>query len=453
MLGNRARDRTRDRNGSRAPLSSASGAWLADLAAYLAVCAAAAWKTGALPLPSSLGLTGGALAVCGFVALWAAQEALFGATFGQRIWGLGRSGAPLFSALERRRKAGVATATLLTLGLAGGASAGLSILLLRHPVLARSEPWKLDARFPSANEARDWLVSPYYYAIGAWPRRFGGQPVMHALPYEKGPPAQFIGRVVARWELPSVRTTFEGPKTPEPAPAPDRLRSCLERGWERTIGTDCLSIREGSLGRHVREMRRVSPSRWELRWFEVKNPAIPPDERPRGFYLAARGEARSEERFVLVNARGTQQAFILERPSYGDAAERATLAFERAIRSQRVAPTLDAGRAWVDRELESTRLSELVSIRDPDEFASRMSDLLSLLVSKASVDPRGVAAYFHLAGSALLLARRGASDRRPEWGAVARPLVLAAWRYAQDVAPSDPRTAQLEQLWLEARKL
>ena len=117
-----------------------------------------------------------------------------------------------------------------------------------------------------------------------------------------------------------------------------------------------------------------------------------------------------------------------------------------------VSPRLDAGRAWIDRELQSTRLDELVSVRDPGEFASRIAQVLSLLLSKASVEPRGVDAYFHLGGSALLLARRAAAERRPEWSAVGKPLVLSAWRYAQDVAPDDPRTHQLGQLWLEARK-
>ena len=32
-----------------------SGAWLADLAMYLALCAGAIWRAGLLPLPGSIG--------------------------------------------------------------------------------------------------------------------------------------------------------------------------------------------------------------------------------------------------------------------------------------------------------------------------------------------------------------------------------------------------------------
>ena len=79
------------------------------------------------------------------------------------------------------------------------------------------------------------------------------------------------------------------------------------------------------------------------------------------------------------------------------------------------------------------------------------------LLAKISVDPAGFDAYYHLGGTSLILNRhaRHVGTNTPgtiEVGAIAKPLIASTFRYAQDVGPKDPRTAKLQDFWLESQK-
>jgi hypothetical protein len=411
-------------------------------------------------------------------ALYLVYKILFtgasGATPGERAWTLERldplrkplglcfsigdwRASRVFRPQKLHRLAALRGGFLTVLAAALFAGAGY-LAWSSNPVLAQATEWKLEPYLPSTPEAREsWDVTPFFYAIGAWPKSFKGQPVLYSLPYAKGPPTQFVGRIIARWEAPMTELVIEGPKTPIEIQKAgtidaDRIRECLTAPAITELAGPCREIREQALGRHVREMGAVHPSHWTLKWFEVQNTALPSELRPRGFYLRADGPTRSEERYVLVTGRGSHQAFILDRPS-DRSGELARMTLEQAIRSQRISPALGEGRAWVDRQLASTKLGELSKDRqDEEQFVSRLSEIQLLLLSKISVDPKTFDSYFHLGGTALMLARYAASHGNPDWSAVARPLAQSAYLYARDIAPGDPRTSTLQGIWLDAKK-
>lgn len=90
---------------------------------------------------------------------------------------------------------------------------------------------------------------------------------------------------------------------------------------------------------------------------------------------------------------------------------------------------------------------------------ARLSEIQTLLISKITVDPMSYDSYFHLGGTALILARQIAhtpnlalTSMTEDLGVIAKPLIQTALRYAQDVSPGDSRTAELQGYWVEARK-
>jgi hypothetical protein len=333
--------------------------------------------------------------------------------------------------------------------------------------------------------AGDWEVLPFYYSLGAWPRNYGGKPVFYSLPYEKGPPKLFAGHIIARWDSPAVRVTFEGPKTPQAGSHGERtaraeIRQCLvgaEKSWS------CLKIREITLMRPLEEMQKqlageaggntALKMQWKLRWFVVRNAAIAPADQAQGIYISAQDEAhgRGQERYILVTENGTHQAVILDYPlpSAADtpespttrAAELARSTFGNAVRSLRAADDLAPGRAWIDRQLQAIQLKGMGINMDPNaksdlnpESVARLSAVQASLLAKISVEPGSFEAYYHLGGTALLLSRyaRQAGQGALETGAVAKPLIASAYSFAQDLAPKDPRTTQLQGFWLESKK-
>lgn len=359
----------------------------------------------------------------------------------------------------------ILTGALVAIGMA---LAAIQSPLAGHPLLLRAERQLLPAFAPTQTELDDglWSVRAYYYSLGAWPARFGGAPVLHSVPYQKGPPQQFLGRFVALWEAPEVRLAIEGPKTPtrgqdagEAAGAaidPALMQLCLGslRIAEASL-MECLRIRRAALGRHIEEMRQVGSADWQLRWFEVES-ALPGAERARGFHLRAQGPRKIEERYVLVNSKGVHQAVILQR-EIGERGDQASELLEKSIRSQRLFATLDPGRAWTDRELSGIRLKELSEIQGHREFGVRIADIQSLLVSKISVEPRSLDAFFHLGGTSLLLMQRASQSGILEWIALGRQNLQAAARYAEDVGiqqgHTDPRLKRIREMVTAASKL
>ncbi|HUP56735.1 MAG TPA: hypothetical protein VM598_04730, partial [Bdellovibrionota bacterium] len=167
------------------------------------------------------------------------------------------------------------------------ASIGSSFALLRsHAGWTVASEWTLEQSGEALRSDRS-IVTPFFYALGAWPRMFEGKPVFYSLPYAKGPPDLFVGQVIARWDASAVRLVFEGPKTP-PALAGgydprEMLRQCLTSLSGGEFGAfRCLRARGAALDRHLREMEALEPKRFSIRWLTVRNPAIAAREQVQG---------------------------------------------------------------------------------------------------------------------------------------------------------------------------
>ena len=430
------------------------------------------------PLPE-LALLGAWVAACALA--YVLQQLLLSGTVGSRLWALGRYlpergrvRTPLqwlrskliqTEAIELDR---VILAAPMTLALLIGSISALDSRISGHPLWVQAGYMPLE---PFAPAGEGWKVAPFFYSIGAWPSSYAGRPVLWRLPYEKGPPHHFVGHIVARWESPDVELTLEGPFTPAQGLSAAEVRDCMLSGLP---GPGCLRMRSSVLGKHLAEVERQVGGApvWSIRWFEVENPSIPEDERPRGVFLSGEGETRAQDRWILVLPRGRTQAIVLDRP-LGARGRLARSLLEQSVRSQRVASDLNPGRAWADRELQSVRLDEITAGGTPPEPAktkaaarskpqepqpstaeqiARLAEVQSTLLSKISVDPRSFDAYYHLGGVSFLMARQALRDKNLDWSATAKPMLRSALRYAQDINPRDNRTAQLENLWLDVAR-
>lgn len=342
---------------------------------------------------------------------------------------------------------------------AGAALAGLVFAnglwvterVLEHPILRTAREITVDPFLPA--QSAQWTIAPFYFALVATPHSYQGSPVFYGLGYQKGPPAVFVDHFTARWDYPDIQWVVEGPKTPR-ATASDnaagtersQLRECLLT-WGG-LNSQCQDLRQDVLARHVREMRaqthaRFGGDRWALRWFQISNPALHPDDVPQGFYLQARGPVFQEERYVFVSARGRHQAFALRAPA-GAVGAPARELFHQIAASTRMNDDLAMGKLWSDQQLRQVRTSQIQKME-------QWSAVFALLLGRVSVDPRDRQAYYHLGGmahAALKMAVRG----YPAWVKGLAEMLQACERYLADLAPESVEHRSLRLLAVDADK-
>ncbi len=378
------------------------------------------------------------------VSYWLAAKILFGKTLGHFIWNLKNRGKfphallePLYQADVKNRGARFRSqlGTLATL-LAFGFS--LSRAFLTDPLWSSATHWKIAPYLPPAEES---LVAPFFYILASWPKKFDGRTVFYSFPYEKGPPSHFIGHIVAHWATPNVKLTLEGPKTPKAALSQSELKRCILGGFSFT----CLYAKEASLRRHISGLQP-----WKLRWFSVENPYLPPEDQPQGIYLSTSDAYSTFDHFILVQPGGVQQTLTLER-SHDAPGDLAFKKMQEIVGSIRSLNELEAGRAWINQKISGIRLEDLKQTQDQDLLSSQLAEIQGILLSKISVDPASFDSYFHLAGTAHLLAKHTA-NHRDAWGLIALQNLQTSFRFASDVAPTHPKIAEMQELWLDAKK-
>jgi hypothetical protein len=315
--------------------------------------------------------------------------------------------------------------------------------MLSHPIWIRASVWKMESFTPSSNY-KEWLVTPFYYVIGGWPKFFDQKPVFYTIPYEAGPPKQFLGHIIAHWKSPDINLVLEGPKTPHQNKSFEETRDCFlyAHPWS------CITIREDTLSRHVDEIKEsIAVQDWSLRWFQVENQLIPEKDRPQGIYLQAIGISRIQDRFILISRNGAHQSIILSRPMNSDG-QKAFSLLQKTIASLRNLGEIESGKAWINEQLKNIRLKKIVTHTD-------LALVQSLLISKISVEPSNFDSYFHLAGTSLLLVRKGHEEKKTSINNgmnFAFQNLKSSYRFAKDVAPSDLRMRQIENLVFEAEK-
>jgi len=376
---------------------------------------------------------------------WIPQKRFLERTLGERCWQIKKRNQPFISAGKLFTGSFLSTLSFFALGWAFQEG------ILKHPIWQEATVWRMEPYIPASDE---FLITPFFYTLGGWPKTFQGKPIFLTLPYEKGPPSKFVGHIIAHWQIPDVKVTFEGPRTPPDAKSPIGVKECLLN--TNTLG--CFILRKNTLERHIQEMQRdlgkrlsnTHPLEWTLKWFDVENPVLPPEDQAHGIYLSASNSTFAEDRFILVNQKGVQQTIILNRPTRARG-EEAFKTLQNSIRSMRSFTDLEPGRAWVNRELENVQLGELKDIHDSKTLAEHLAQIQSLLVSRISVDPASFDSYFHLSGTSHLLSKN-AIQTRDTWGLIALQNLQTSMKFANDIAPKDPRVQQMQDLWLDVSK-
>lgn len=301
-------------------------------------------------------------------------------------------------------------------------------------------------RVEPKGERPSWFAAPFFYHLGLWPSQFDDEAVHYSLTYERGPPKRFVGKITAHLGKDrKTQLTIEGPKTPVSEQSQARLRECFTL---RSPSLSCAFVRFRGIKRHLEEMQEQGAKSFHVQWFQVSQSQIPIEDQTQGIYLTSeftRGRSRKrdaggiQDRFILVNAAGLHQSLILDRAddAIGSKAFQLTQQIVGSLRSFR---DLDAGRAWVNQELQKVQLAGLNSIQDAAALSLRLAEVQGLLISRVSVEPSHFETYFHLAGTSLLMGTlRGAVDGVPSQRQIALDNLSAAFRFARDVLPNEPR--------------
>ena len=407
-----------------------------------------------------------------------------GRTPAQRLFGIGWGGDDGKAMIYRENRTAAANLFLSALLAVAVCTAGVGVLgstaLRAHPFLMRAETEVIAAFNPFAqgSENRNWTIASFFYLGGAWPNQYAGRPVMHAFPYEKGPPTRFPGKFIAHWGASLPRLTIEGPKTPDRGfgPTATELQGCLllqphlSKAWLDPVESRCLGHRTQTLSRHVEEIEAALSGTidWKLAWFETQSQDEGTDAPPRGLHLTATGQDRESgqprllERFVFVTPDRTHQAIFLDR----DPSDRlASETLKKTIGSSRVLRSIDSSRAMSSYRLSEVNLAGLLVAGEKFDLSTtaRVAEIQTLLLSKISSEPGSIDAYFHLAGTGMLMLRSLGKDASGsplgiEWSPTLKQLVHSTWRYAQDLNDANPRQRanpkfeQLQNIWLESRK-
>jgi hypothetical protein len=455
-----------------APILAA--AWFADACFVVLLFSMILLFTPILPIPRLWWLP----AFAGLALIYVfGLRAAYGRTPGEFFWQLSRSSSNNGMGAAKLHQYDQISVEVLVIGATMNLLAAILSgwacyeTIFSLPLWKFSESIELDSYFPVATQDTDWTVMPFFYGLGAWPTRYQGRPVLYALPYEKGPPRRFAGHIQALWEAaPETGTSviFEGPRTPNQNYSRSRIERCLSAGGMFQHPITCIKVRHATLVRHLEEIRQSHPLRgslhWKLKWFLVKNPALPPEEQARGIFLSASNGKTIQNRYILITPQGTHQTFILNTSDPG-AAE----LFDKSIRSLRVSDDLGQGIAWIDRRLESTRMNDFESLKDPEKQLEFITQIQGVLLSKISVDPKTFETYFHLAGTSLKLAQLASQTlthvpaENENWAPTqalmrgtlfsAKNLIESASRYGEDVSPLEPRLPKLRAFADQARKI
>jgi hypothetical protein len=436
----------------KAGLGSRLLSWVADF--FFGICLTEILYV-ACRLEPVLDVKLGVLAVFFTLGLAIPCRKFLGGSLGERIWrihgGLTRAREPSYDWIG----------SFLTFCLIAISVAVFETKIATHPYWSEAETIRLQATVPPS----DWRVLAFYYSLAPWPVSIQGRPVFYSAPYEVGPPQRFIGHIESDWIHESVRLRFEGPKTPmdyqSRALSREELKKCFSNSplSYLLMNPSCVDIRRKTLERSLEELHDEGYAQFETSWFYVDNPALSDDLRTQGVRLRARAlgllKARIQDRYILISPNGIHQTIALSylENEEGISAERD---FKTSLGALQISEDITAGRAWVDHLLESTKLSQLPATTEGPGYLETLAQIQSVLISKLSVDPASFDAYYHLAGSDLLLLKYCAKYSDPDLKSLAQAMVERLNRYAHDVSAkyteNNSKLPMIERLAQDARQ-
>jgi hypothetical protein len=320
-------------------------------------------------------------------------------------------------------------------------------LWMRDPTLRPLRTESLALFAPDAKTAADWQILPFFYATGAFPVRLipksgeapkeskGELSVEFSLPYEKGPPTRFLGKITAYWRELDSRLTLTGPLSVASPATPSDLRNCFG-GWFRCLG-DRRRIWSNSVAPQIANRTLV-----ENYWFTTDNPFLTADERPQGIYIRTSADrGRIREAYILVGPKMAIQSLILDRPDRAEG-EFASETLRKVVGSLRLSGDLLAPRAFINPKLAALRIGPKSSLAD-------LVAAESYLLAKVSIEPKEAESFYHLGGLALTLFHAAKREGRIELAASSKTIVKSAVKFARDVDPNSPRLSEMDQFEAE----
>ncbi len=284
---------------------------------------------------------------------------------------------------------------------------------------------------------QSWKPLPFFYATGAFP--FGeDKEVEFGLPYERGPPNRFVGKITAYWRGLDSKLTLTGPLTLAEPDTQSELSKCFLK-W-----AGCMSARRKLIKAvfdpffHAREIEK-------LEWFRVENDFLPPDEQAQGIYLRSKAEkGRIREGYFLVGPKMAVQGFVLDRPDREEGIT-ASKTLNQMIGSMRLTGDLAAPRAFLNPRLAGLRLTPKSTL--PEMIAAE-----GHLLAKVSIEPKEAESYYHLGGLGITLYRRAKAEGRIELAASSKTIVKASLQFLKDIDPESKRVPEMEAFGAEVSR-
>ncbi len=320
-------------------------------------------------------------------------------------------------------------------------------LWMRDPTVRPFRTDTLALFAPDLKTSPDWQVIPFFYATGAFPARLFakvGEPskeskaelsVEFSLPYEKGPPTRFLGKITAYWRELDSRLTMTGPLSVASPATPDELRTCFS-GWFRCL-SDRRTIWKNSVAPQISGRTLV-----EEAWFTTDNPFLGTDERPQGIYVRTSADrGRIREGYFLIGPKMAIQAFILDRPARAEG-DLASETLRKIVGSLRLSGDLGAPRAFINPKLAALRIG-------PESSLAALVAAEGYLLAKVSIEPKEAESFYHLGGLALTLFHAAKREGRVELAASSKTIVKSALKFARDVDPNSKRLREMEQFEVE----
>jgi hypothetical protein len=416
---------------------------LTDLPLYFLLPTYSILHLGVSPLPSALTA---ALWLLTALGIYLVQRAVWKRTLGGAIWGLQWvSGNGVRSKPQNHLGSIWYPKFLLVVALSAIFFMGEKILQF-HPIFQQAPIVHWTPFHPQTDDEKNWVHLSFYLTEGFFPSQIDGDIAWYELPYSKGPPERFASKAILRLPHLQGRMILESPQTPDSLRGKrGELKNCLTSEESTTRwSTDCLSLKNDFFARNLSEIIGSSktPDSWKVEWFEL-SPLV------MGVHLSAQLSGEQNHRYILINSEGQNQAYALETHASEKNQESDIGRIENLVRSLQMYSNLDHPIAFMKQQASTHSIQPLLETGD----LTSLRQASIFLVAQATVEPGNADLYFQLAQLSHSLFKKSGSLLAGETLASGtRTQALAAQKFMQDVAPLDPRNAQLKQLLVDLKR-
>jgi len=283
-------------------------------------------------------------------------------------------------------------------------------------------------------------VLPFGYTLGLWPAYFEEEPIVTKLTYQKGPPHQFLEKIIQVWRPVEVELEISGPHTIEEGMSASAWRTCFENSFE------CRSDKKKFLAAIYPDENLHANDSAELTWFDSLDLLA-----ARGTHLKIQSQTYRIDRYTVITEKGATQTFSLKTVK-GPIGEKARELFVKTLSGLKVKEDLQSSREWIQNKIKSVRLDEIKNIANPKLRLVRLIQIQNWIYSLLSVDPTQIEPFFHLAGVTHLLAMELLKSKtiyfpnQEAWILNLKPLFETLLAYSKDFPNSEAPVKNIETL-------